>query len=252
MKKGKIISFPNKIIKHLKDKTYNEENETITRKNRGPEVKLFENNTDDEAIFLSVKYLSDTRYKQYYFLTRLKDKFVSYDLSKLIKLPRENYMSDILWIYPYKDSSVTRFDKLHFKKFLSKYRFLHVNDKNLFLNAKTHEERMKYIKDGSDFRMVHRIELADGSFINFSDHPNEYGLVCGENFLEHMVLKRYEFYPGNKVDSVFVAQDVNGNKLNLVRSRLDDGMPYINSETNSFIQNQQYLFREVSSDELPS
>ncbi len=252
MKKSKIISFPNKVLKHLKDRTYEEEPVTKLRKYLGPELKKFKDNADDEAIFVPVKYVSATRYEQYYFLTRRKDKFVTFDLSKLIRIPRENYISDLLWVYPNEDSAVSRFDQKHLNIYISKYRFIHVNDKNLFLNAKSHEERMQYIKDCSDLKMIHRIELANGENVSFSDQPNRFGLVCGEDFLKHMILKEYEYYPGNKIDSVFVAQDVNGQIHKLVQTKLDDGKPYGNTETNPFKIYQQYLFREVAEDEYPS
>lgn len=233
----KIIKFPKRKAK------------SIIEKKDDKLLKLYSSIEDETAILLKVKYQYESRYDNYYFLTRHGDWFPSLDTSNYIKVDRLKWSFDKEWIRPEIDGALSKLEYENIMKTKAKYLFIHVNNEALYRMATTVEEMKSYFVEADLLQTIYRIRLGNDHYMNLSNKPNRYGLIHDDKIGRYICILDELVRPFKKLNSVLFALTPEMDIIALVETKLDDGFTYNTRTANQLTRRQGFLYRELLSDE---
>ncbi|MBI9013842.1 MAG: hypothetical protein JEZ08_16530 [Clostridiales bacterium] len=246
MAKSKIVQFPNRVIKSIKD---NLSSEKKVKEDRVQIVSFDMNDRETQAYLFPVKMYYESRYDTYYILTRLGDITTSVDCSKHIRIPKDSLEDTEKWVYPTENSVATKMEIDNYRLISEKYLFLPIKHEHFYRKETNLDKKKRFLTTLRNIGSQVNIRLENGDNLLLSDKPNAYGLI---EFTDDgkLLAKHGHFVHGVSKKRIQMQKDIlvslvpRGSTRYFARVKLDNGIEYNRAET-GFVRHQKYLYREL-------
>lgn len=252
----KIIQFPNRILKELRDKK---------NPGNGPEIEVNSEELQKPVYTcIPVKFSEKSRYDEYFLITYQNETQYVYDTTEYIKVDQKEPLNESKWIVPEKGKSMSRFEANNLVAYSKKYLFLHSAYRKNYINLAANDPEnfiKKYMRHLGELPMTVQVTVRDGYKISLNtDRANELGLMLSRGYTDRLIVRDLStIHPFNPYKAGLFAKAINhetGQIKYLESMMLDEGidekvMGGLNSISNVlFFENKRYPETTIDLDKM--
>ena len=194
---GKVIQFPNSVLKELREQRIQN-----SKENHENPLNAETCNNEEMTVGIPVKFSSNSRYEEYYLITYVSRLVTRYDVSEYVKAPSNEPLNKEKWTFSEKGKGMSDFEFNNAVALSTKFKYFHVAYKDFLVSIYEKgdmEALMEKLHPAVDLPLVLQIKLNSGYNLNmYWDKPNEFDLMMTYKGVRHISIKNtrpVQFFP---------------------------------------------------------